>query len=149
MDENNKKDDKNEKEIKYLLKISLISNSKNEKIKQQFLKAIKAKDLFDSSKIADMGVGLANLEYRTSKKYLFQFWSRSNNSRFEEMIPGLILGSLGIIYFYHIDDKIEEDRLKLIKNRITFKKHLLFVGYDSILPKKTELSDHNIRLIKK
>ena len=59
------------------------------------------------------------------------------------------MGSRGIIYFYRINDKIEEDRLILIKNEIHPRIFTLFIGYDPILPKKPEQSDQNIRLIKK
>jgi GTPase SAR1 family protein len=147
MDENNKKDDKKEKEKPDLFKICIFSI--DEKIEQHFFEAIKVKPVFESSKKPVIVVDFVLLSYRRSKRFVFQIWSISNKSRFEIMIPNFILGSRGIIYFYDINDKIEENRLKLVKSGISPKIPILFVGYDTILPKKPEQSDDNIRLIKK
>ena len=73
----------------------------------------------------------------------------SNKPQFEFLKPSYILGSRGIIYFYNIHDKIEENRLNLVKDRFFHLIPILFVGYDSILPKNHEKIDQNIQLIKK
>jgi GTPase SAR1 family protein len=147
MDRKNETDDKNETEKLDRFKICMFS--KDEQIIHQFFTALKVQPLFTSSKQENIGIELVVLSYQTSKRFIFQLWSISNKSRFEIMIPTYILRSRGIIYFYHITDKIEENRLKLVKNGTSPKIPILFVGYDSILPKKPELNDENIRLIQK
>lgn len=145
MDEIDKKDDKSEKDILEILKINIFS--KDEEINQRFLKEIKAVDLFEGPIQLEIGVKFANLRYQTSKRYFLQFWVISNKSRFGQMIPNFLLGSRGIIYFYQINEKIEENRLKLVKSEITLKVPILFVGYDSFLPKNPEKVDPNIQII--
>ena len=132
---------------KNLLKICIFS--RDEKIEQLFLKDIKANDLFSSSKKPDIGIHFTLLSYQGKEKYIFQFWSISNKHRHEIMIPNFVLGSGGIIYFYRINDKIEESRLKMVKENASSRIPIIFVGYDTNLPEKPDQSDQNIRLIKK
>ena len=144
MDENNEEDDKNEGELPDIFKIIIFS--KHEIIKQQFLKAINAIDVFDSSKKLEIGVDFAFLLY---PKIKFQFWSLSNKPQYEFLKYSYISGSRGIIYFYNIHDKIEENHLNLVIDRFFHLIPILFVGYDSVLPKNHEKIDQNIQLIKK
>ena len=133
--------------VRNLLKVCIFS--RDEKIEQQFLKDIKAKDLFSSSTKPDIGIDFTLLSYQGKEKYIFQFWSISNKHRHEIMIPNFVLGSGGIIYFYQINEKIEESRLKMVKENASSRIPIIFVCYDTILPKKPEQSDHNIPIIQK
>ncbi|MHA1510930.1 MAG: hypothetical protein ACTSRX_04335 [Promethearchaeota archaeon] len=65
MDEIIKKDDKSEKDLLEILKINIFS--KDEEIKQLFLKEIKAVNSFDGPIQLEIGVKFANLTYQTSK----------------------------------------------------------------------------------
>ena len=141
-----KSDDKDNTRIYDMIKICVFS--KYEIIKEQFFKTINA-GFFDRITKERIGVEFGILSYQKSKKHIFQFWSISNKHRHEQMIPNFILGSRGIIYFYQINEKIEEDRLNLVKRNKSSKIPILFVGYDTILSQKPEQNDDNILLIKK
>jgi hypothetical protein len=133
--------------VKNLLKVCIFS--RDEKIELQFLKNIKAKDLFSSKVKLEIGIDFTVVSYQGKEKYVFQFWSISNKNCHKIMIPNFFFGSGGIIYFYQINDKIEESRLKLVKEDASSRIPILFVGYDTILPQKPEQSDHNIPIIQK
>ncbi|MHA1725121.1 MAG: hypothetical protein ACTSXH_09825 [Promethearchaeota archaeon] len=135
------------KEIDDILKINIFS--RDDKIKQQFLNAIKAIDVFKEPKKQRMGVEFATLIYEKVKKFKIQFWSITNEKSFDFLIPTYMKGSHGIIYFYDIDEKISENLLKLVTEQAMNVIPILLVGYDSVLSKNLEKIDQNIQLIQK
>ena len=143
----NKKTQKDEKEIDDILKISIFS--KDKEIKQQFLKAIKAINVFESLKKSEIGVEFAKLVYHKSKGFRIMFYLMSNESQFKRVIPTYMKGSRGIIYFYYVNDEIEENSINGVISPEFSQIPVLFVGYDSTLPKNPEKIDRNIPLIQK
>ena len=125
----------------YQIKINIFS--KDEKIIHKFLQAIKA----TTSPVKPVfGKEIAYLSYRSRKKLELQFWSMSTEQRFRHWIPNILTSSFGIIYFYDIAAKIEEDFLNLLKSSSTPEIPIIFVGYDSIIPQGSEQNDNDINI---
>jgi len=131
-----------------LLKVSILS-TKDESIKFKFLQAIGASGLFSSSTKMTVGVDFAISQFSASKMYTIQYWLMNNAPRFESLIPSSLLGSWGVIYFYRISDAIKKKQLALIKSSVNSEMHLLFVGYDAVLPAHPKEIDQNITIIQK
>ncbi len=99
-----------------------------------------------------MGVDFATSRFSASKMYTIQYWLIEYASCFEPLLPTFLNASWGVIYFYRISDAIKKKQLALIKSRVNSEMHLLFVGYDVVLPELPELPeeiDQNIPLIQK
>lgn len=148
-----KQEDSDELKNKHFLKVPIFS--KNEIIRQRFFKGIDAYYGMELSKGMQPLVSFVIKSYETNNyKFTFQFWEFNNESIFSKFVKDRILstyivGSREVIYFYHIDEKIEEDLLNLIKESANSNIPILFVGYDSILPKNPEINDQNIPTIQK
>ncbi len=133
---------------KELLKVSILS-TKDESIKFKFLQAVGASKRFSSSIRAIMGVEIAISQFSASKMYSIQYWLIENATCFESLLPTFLMASWGVIYFYRITDALKKKRLASIKSCIKSKMHILFVGYDAVLPELPEEIDQNIPLIQK
>ncbi len=131
---------------KELLKVSILS-TKDESIKFKFLQAVGASKRFSSSIRAIMGVEIAISQFSASKMYSIQYWLIENATCFESLLPTFLMASWGVIYFYRISDALKRKRLASIKSGIKSKMHILFVGYDAVLPELPEEIDQNIPLI--
>ncbi|MHA1673584.1 MAG: hypothetical protein ACTSYI_08140 [Promethearchaeota archaeon] len=129
-----------------LLKMSILS-TKDESIKHQFLQAIGASEIIGPSSKMTVGVDFFISYYSTSKDYTFQIWLIGNATRFESLVPSFLMASWGVIYFYRITDTIKKKRLALMKSGVDPNMHILFVGYDAVLPANPEEIDQNILLI--
>lgn len=135
-----------ESEIYNSLKINIFSD--DDKIEQQFLKEIKAVGSFDTSYKSTIGTSMAQLIYQKGKRYRIQFWLMNIASDFQYVRPTFMRSSCGIIFFYNLNEKIDESLLDMvIKQAMTIIPILpiLFVGYDSVLPKNPEKIDQNIQ----
>ncbi|MHA1673585.1 MAG: hypothetical protein ACTSYI_08145 [Promethearchaeota archaeon] len=140
------KQDEDTTKKKEILKVSIFS-TKEESIKFKFLHAVGASGLFSSSTKYSIGFEFAISLYSASKDYTIQYWLMNNAPRFEALIPSCLLGSWAAIYFYRISDAIKKKQLALIKSSVNSEMHLLFVGYDAVLPELPEEIDQNIPLI--
>ena len=136
-----------------MLKIPVFS--KDEIIRRRFFEGINACYGMELSRGMEPLVNFAIRSYQTENfKFTFVFWEFSYETIFPRfvkntLLSNYIIGSREIVYFYHIDEKIDEDLLSCIKSNSNSKVPILFIGYDTVLPENPENSDKNIPIIQK
>ncbi|MHA1647133.1 MAG: hypothetical protein ACTSVL_06145 [Promethearchaeota archaeon] len=151
---NQEDSDELEEEIKFGDLFTILIYLKNAIIRKRFFTGINAYFGKKSSTNMKPLENFAIKSYQTKNyDFAFQFLEFTYKSYIYPSFPLIFskftIGFKKIIYFYHINEEIEENFLNMVKHGLHFKPPILFVGYDSILPKNPENKDQNIPIIQK
>ncbi len=132
---------------RYLYKVGIVMKSRATMKKfSRVINAIGFASGYDYSK--EIGASLGISSYRVGKKKItFQLWTLRNEPRFHSKYPVLLEGCGALLYFYHVTEPIDRDRLKLIESALDPSTPIVFIGYGDNLPDNPEQADRSHKFI--